>query len=161
MLINPSPGNRFVSFRSCVRCEAVCERETDEISVARVADRFTTPARVACVARPLAAFWFKKCTTLARNRHFWLKTVKNVRASRVFIFSNRQKRKGFSRFHFVDLRHSRTESSSIFVDLHHSRTESSSRGQKIAKACENTVKAVFFAQNIELSLKNRFLVENR
>ena len=35
----------IVSFRSCVRCEAVCERETDEISVARVAHRFTTPGR--------------------------------------------------------------------------------------------------------------------
>ena len=66
-----------------MRCEAVCERETDEISVARVAHRFTKPASV---ARPFVVFWFKNCTILARNRHFWSKTVKNVRASCFFIF---------------------------------------------------------------------------
>ena len=79
------PLGKIVSFRSCVRCEAVCERETDEISVARVARRFTTPVGRVRRSRSLAAFWFKKCTTLARNLHFWLKTVKNVRASSVFI----------------------------------------------------------------------------
>ena len=43
-------------------------------------------ARRGGVPRPFVVFWFKKCTTLARNRHFWSKTVKNVRASRFFIF---------------------------------------------------------------------------
>ena len=35
--------------------------------------------------RDFVVFCFKNRTTPLRNRHFWLKTVKNVRASRVFI----------------------------------------------------------------------------
>ena len=51
------PYREIVSFRSCVRCEAVCERETDEIPVARVATRFTMPRRG--VTRDFVVFWFK------------------------------------------------------------------------------------------------------
>ena len=37
-------------------------------------------------SRSFAAFCIKNRPTPLRNRHFWLKTVKNVRASCVFIF---------------------------------------------------------------------------
>ena len=74
MLINPSPGNRFVSFRSCVRCEAVCERET-EMRFRLLVLHTDLKRRCASVPRPLAAFWFKNRTTPLRNRHFWLKML--------------------------------------------------------------------------------------
>ena len=76
MLINPSPGNRFVSFRSCVRCEAVCERET-EMRFRLLVLQTDLKRRVACGvrSRSFAAFWFKNRTTPLRNRHFWLKML--------------------------------------------------------------------------------------
>ena len=78
-----TPHREIVSFRSCVRCEAVCERETDEISVARVAHRFTTPRVAAAFASPRrllvqklhhsltkSSFLVENAPTLIRNRRF-------------------------------------------------------------------------------------------